>query len=440
MSGPTFDDIFAVMARASVGDGAARVQLPAEPTVTDVETRFAVALNVLLDDLEYREAERRRAEERLRQAQKMEAIGSLAGGVAHDFNNLLSVILGYTDLLLETGAAGDLEELRTIRQAAERAAELTGQLLAFSRKQVLASVVLDVNAVLGRLLPIVRRLIGEDVELDVLRGSALWAVKADAGRLEQVILNLIVNSRDAMPRGGRITVETANVDLDDEYAAHHVDVSPGPYVMIAVTDTGTGMDTATLRRVFDPFFTTKEVGKGTGLGLSTVFGIVKQSRGNVWIYSEPGRGTTVKVYLPRTHERPAPPAPADPAAAGGRESVLLVEDEPQVRALLHRILGENGYTVTEAAGPAAALDLLRAGEVPVDLLVTDVVMPGMSGPQLAAAAAEHRPELRVLFLSGYPDRTITHHGDLDERAAFLQKPVVAPALLRKVREVLEPGE
>jgi two-component system cell cycle sensor histidine kinase/response regulator CckA len=437
---PTFDEIFAVMAAASVGEAAARVVLPNDPQLDDVATRFAIALNILLDDLELRGLERQRIEEQLRQSQKMEAIGSLAGGVAHDFNNLLSVILGYSDMIL-SGQPGDVESIRedvgVIKGAAERAADLTRQLLAFSRKQVLEPRVVDLNDVIAQTDRIVRRILGEDIELRVLPADHLWRVKVDPGQIEQVIVNLIVNARDAMPTGGTLTVETANVELDDTYAAEHVGVTPGPHVMLAVSDNGCGMDKQTQARIFEPFFTTKETGKGTGLGLSTVFGIVQQSRGNIWLYSEPGKGTTFKIYLPRTEDLPVSDRPQTPTPLpGGGETILLVEDEPEVRELLRRILTQHGYHVIEARHPADALSHAEHFPATIHLLVTDVVMPGISGPQLAEQIRSSRPIMKQLYISGYTDSTIVHHGILDAKVAFLQKPIVPDALLNKVKDVL----
>jgi two-component system, cell cycle sensor histidine kinase and response regulator CckA len=437
---PTFDEIFAVMAAASVGDAAARVTLPDEPQLDDVATRFAIALNLLLDDLQLRGAERQQFEEQLRQSQKMEAIGSLAGGVAHDFNNLLSVILGYSDMLLGApleDVASTREDLSVIKKAAERAADLTRQLLAFSRKQVLETKVVELNDTIAQVDRIIRRVIGEDIELRMIPGDRLWRVSVDPGQIEQVIVNLIVNARDAMPTGGTLTIETANVELDNTYAAEHVGVTPGPHVMLAVSDNGCGMGKETQARIFEPFFTTKEVGKGTGLGLSTVFGIVKQSRGNIWLYSEPGKGTTFKVYLPRTDDLPVT-STSEPSVelAGGGETILLVEDEPEVRTLLRRILSQHGYSVIEAQDPHDALDHCARFPATIHLLVTDVVMPAMSGPQLVERIGALRPETKVLYISGYTDGTIVHHGILDAGVAFLQKPITPHALLSKVRDVL----
>jgi PAS domain S-box-containing protein len=391
-------------------------------------------------------------ERQFHQAQKMEAVGQLAGGVAHDFNNLLTIILGSAELLLDTlpsdhPGRADAEEAR---KATLRAADLTRQLLAFSRRQVLAPRVLSLNEVVANMDRMLQRSIGDDVELRTVLAQDLGAVQADPGQLEQVIVNLAVNARDAMAWGGKLTIETANVALDQGYAKAHTDtvVVPGAYVMLAVTDTGTGMDAATQARVFEPFFTTKAKGKGTGLGLATVYGIVHQSGGYVWVYSEPGRGTTFKVYLPRVDapvER-AGPDPVVTASLRGSETILLVEDQEQVRSLIHKMLEARGYQVLVAASgpeavrlgtrPAARRPAQQRGGT-IDLLVTDVVMPGMTGRDVGLLLAAAHPKMRVLYLSGYPDESIAHHGMLEPGIAFLQKPFTAEALARKVREVLD---
>jgi PAS domain S-box-containing protein len=384
--------------------------------------------------------ERRSLEEQLRQAQKMEAVGRLAGGIAHDFNNLLTAITGYSDLTLrqlpeESALRRSVEE---IKKAGERAAGLTRQLLAFSRKQVLQPVVLDLNEVVRETEKMLRRLIGEDVELRAALEPGLGSVRADPGQVEQVLMNLAVNARDAMPRGGKLTIGTENVYLDEGYADYHVSVAPGRYVMLAVSDTGTGMDDGTLSRIFEPFFTTKDQGKGTGLGLSTVYGIVKQSGGYIWVYSEVGQGTTFKIYLPRLDAGAEgyrqTPEPAE--GLGGTETILLAEDDKMVRAMTRLILSDHGYRVLAAANGAAALSICERTEEPIHLLLTDVVMPGMSGRELADRLARLRPEMKVLFMSGYTDDAIIHHGVLDEGVNFLQKPFAPDALTRKVREVL----
>jgi PAS domain S-box-containing protein len=387
--------------------------------------------------------ERRALEEQLLQAQKMESVGRLAGGVAHDFNNLLTVITGAVDLAAAGFGEGDplLTELQEIRAAAERATSLTRQLLAFSRRQIFQPRVLNLNDVLADMEPMLRRLLGEDIVLTIAAERGLGNARVDPAQLNQVIMNLVVNSRDAMPRGGALTLETANVELDDAYARRHVGVTPGSYVMLAVTDTGTGMDEATRRRVFEPFFTTKEPGRGTGLGLSTVYGIVKQSGGNVWVYSEPGVGTTFKIYLPRVA---APVDAARPAAAaarrGGAETILVVEDQPELRAVTQRMLARAGYRVLAAGTAEEALGVAERQRGPIHLLVTDVVMPAMRGPELAARLAALHPETRVLYVSGYAENAIVHQGVLDEGTEFLSKPYDAATLTERVRQVLDrPG-
>ncbi|OLC71983.1 MAG: hypothetical protein AUH78_17050 [Gemmatimonadetes bacterium 13_1_40CM_4_69_8] len=371
----------------------------------------------------------------------MEAVGRLAGGIAHDFNNLLTAILGSADLLLDTLSpdAPEREDLDEIRKAAKRAADLTRQLLAFSRQQLLAPQVLDVNALLTNLEKLLRRLIGEHIELRTALAPNVGAVQADPGQLEQVIVNLAVNARDAMPQGGQLTIETANAELDEAYAAEHFPARPGSYVLLAVTDTGTGMDAQTKSHIFEPFFTTKEKGKGTGLGLATVYGIVKQSDGYIWVYSEPGHGTSFKIYLPRVAEAPGPARPGFELSASvrGSETVFVVEDDEMVRALIRRMLETRGYTVLLAPHGDEALQLLERHPGRVDLLMTDVVMPGMSGRDLADRVAERRPGIKVLYLSGYTDDAIVRHGVLEPGIAFLQKPFSADALARKVREVLD---
>jgi len=387
------------------------------------------------------EAALRDLEERHRQAQKMEAIGRLASGVAHDFNNLLTAILGSTDLLLEELPAdhpGCLEAEET-RKAALRAADLTRQLLAFSRQQVLAVRVLDINELVTNVEQMLRRIIREDVEVRTVQAPGIGAVRADPGQLEQVLLNLAVNARDAMPHGGRLTIETANADLDETYATEHAVVTPGRYVMFAVSDTGTGMDTATKARLFEPFFTTKEKGKGTGLGLATVYGIVKQSGGYIWVYSEPGQGTSMKVYLPRV-EAPIEPISSPPPPSGslrGSETILIVEDQDEVRKLTRRMLEARGYHVLVAASGADALRIADQAAGRIDLLLTDVIMPGMSGREVALLLGPAHPNMRVLFVSGYTDESIVHEGMLEPGLAFLQKPFTAEGLARKVREVLD---
>jgi hypothetical protein len=389
--------------------------------------------------------ERRQLQKQLVQAQKMEAVGHLAGGVAHDFNNLLGVIIGYCEILATTGQLQekDRERVAEIKKAGDRAATLTRQLLAFSRQQVIEPRVLDLNALLADMSKMLRRLIGEDIELVTRLSSGLGRVKADPGQLEQVVMNLAVNARDAMPRGGKLILETGNVSLDENYARTHVTVQPGKFVLLAITDTGVGMDEETQARIFEPFFTTKGEGKGTGLGLATVYGIVKQSGGNIWVYSEPGRGTTFKIYLPLVAD-PAEPAQAEEIAflPRGKETILVVEDADAMRKLTCEFLAGMGYTVLEAHDGVDALEKAAQHSTPIDLLLTDVVMPRMSGRELAAQMTERDPGLKVLYMSGYTDDAVVRHGVLDASMAFIQKPFALHALAARVREVLDnsPGK
>ena len=381
-----------------------------------------------------------RSEEQLRQSQKLEAVGRLAGGVAHDFNNLLTVITGYSDLLLRRVGVdeGARSKIGEIKKAAERAASLTRQLLAFSRKQVLEPKVIDLTETVADMDKMLKRLIGEDIQLVTLLDPRLGRVNVDPGQIEQVLMNLCVNARDAMPEGGKLTVETKSVYLDAAYARSHDSVRPGWYVMLAVSDTGHGMDAETRERIFEPFFTTKEQGKGTGLGLSTVYGIVKQSGGNIWVYSEVGHGTTFKVYLPVVESQVSAEAEAPaPQVQRGSETILLVEDEEAVRVLLQDILEAEGYTVLVAPNGHEALHACEQRGGPIHLLLTDVVMPGMSGRELVERLTERCAAAKVLYMSGYTDDAVVRHGVLDEGVNFLQKPFTPDAVLRKVRETLD---
>jgi len=388
--------------------------------------------------------EMRQLEVQYRQAQKMEAVGRLAGGIAHDFNNLLTAIIGTTSLVLEdmgleSRARLDIQE---IEKAAKRAAGLTRQLLIFSRQQVLEPRALDLNALVGNLEKMLHRLIGEDIELRTKPGAPLGAVRADPGQLEQAIVNLVVNARDAMPQGGRLTIETADVEFDRSYVAAHVPFQPGPYVLLAISDTGVGMDGATKARLFEPFFTTKEPGRGTGLGLATVYGIVKQSGGYVWAYSELGHGTTFKIYLPRVAETPERPesATGTPTPVRGSETVLVVEDQEEVRKLTQRVLEGRGYAVLAARNGAEALEIVARHPTRIHLMITDVVMPGMNGRELAELACARRSDLKVLYVSGYTGEAVLQHRLLEAGVAFLQKPFTPDALARKTREVLDNGK
>ncbi len=388
--------------------------------------------------------ERRALEHQLRQAQKMEAVGRLAGGIAHDFNNLLMVISGYSEFLLER--LGSEPELRNPAQeiagAAERASSLTRQLLAFSRKQMLAPKMVNLNNVVTENLKMLTRMIGEDIDLVMVPATGLWPVRADSGQIEQVIMNLAVNARDAMPSGGKLTLETSNITLDEDYARYHAPLRPGDYVMVAISDTGIGMDSETQSHIFEPFFTTKGP-KGTGLGLSTVYGIIKQSGGYIWVYSEVGKGTTFKIYLPRlaaTGETAIAHAAAsheERAVEPGTETILVVEDEANLRYLARQYLEKQGYRVIEAADGAVAMQIAVAHEGVIHLLLTDVIMPGMNGRELAQRISEIRPNVKVLYMSGYTENVVGHNGMLDAGVRLLQKPFNLRDLKSKVREVLD---
>jgi PAS domain S-box-containing protein len=418
-------------------------EFPVELAITQIRSLGSPMFTCYLRDLtERKQAEEalRQSEEKFRQSQKIEAIGRLAGGVAHDFNNLLTVINGYCALLLESLREDDLVRgsIEEIGKAGERAAGLTRQLLAFSRKQMLAFKVLDLNGVIADTEKMLKRLIGENITLVTKLTPELHPVKVDPGQIEQVIMNLAVNARDAMPQGGKLIIETSTVDLDETYTSSYPELKAGPYVLLEVSDTGCGMDDKVKARVFEPFFTTKEVGKGTGLGLATVYGIIKQSGGHITVYSEVGQGTTFKIYLPWAQEA-VPSGPAQPKlshlpAAG--ETVLLVEDEDRVRTLTRQVLQKNGYRVLEARHGAEALQVAEQQSGPVHIMVTDVVMPEMSGPQLARRMLGLQPNLKVLFLSGFTDSTLVGNGLLNTEQNFLHKPFTPDALARKVREVL----
>jgi two-component system cell cycle sensor histidine kinase/response regulator CckA len=389
--------------------------------------------------------ERKQLETQLQQARRMEAIGRLAGGIAHDFNNLLTIIKGYTELALKRPRISP--ELRTdverIEDASERASTLVRQLLAFSRRQVLQPKLLDLNSIVLGLDKLLRRLMDEEIRMSTIPGTDIGTIKADPGQMEQVIMNLVVNARDAMPKGGLLTVETANVDLDAAYASEHATVKAGRYVMLAVSDTGTGMSPETVAHIFEPFYTTKESGRGTGLGLSTVYGIVKQSGGYIWVYSELGRGSSFKVYLPRVEQAPEA-LPAIKPASGkqtGSETILLVEDQPQVRELARMALSEKGYTVLVASGPEDAENVCSKQGTEIHLLLTDLILPGISGRELAKRLTARHAKMRVLYMSGYTFNIMaqgaSEGGMLEDGMAFLQKPFTPSGLTEKVREVLD---
>jgi PAS domain S-box-containing protein len=402
-----------------------------------LESGRLIGVYVMYQDL----TEQRELSAQLRQSQKMEAVGRLAGGIAHDFNNLLTVILGTSDMLLEDMGEGHpmREELREIRAAGHRAAGLTRQLLAFSRKQVLRPEVLNLNVLVTNAERLLRRLIGEDIEMKTTLTVGLWSVRADPGQIEQAILNLAVNARDAMPGGGKLTLATNNVRLDATMAHRYPEMGPGEYVEIVVSDTGIGMDEDVRSRLFEPFFTTKPAGKGTGLGLSTTYGIVKQSGAFIWAESEPGNGSSFRIYLPRIDAEPlggSEAAPVGPSTRGN-ETILLVEDEPEVRALVDRVLRNQGYRVLSASRPSEAIAIASQQSVRLDLIVTDVVMPEMNGAELARRLKTYRRSLPVLYLSGYTADAIGQHGVLDPGTMFLEKPFRLDVLARKVREALD---
>jgi two-component system cell cycle sensor histidine kinase/response regulator CckA len=460
LSDPPGAGLPGLLSRALAGDSITGADLPCrrrDGTAMDASVSLAPlrdarggicgAMAVAADVTERRvaEAQRLQLEEQLRQSQKMEAVGRLAGGIAHDFNNLLTAVSGYAELL--QGRFGPDDPTRVyvdeILRSSGRAASLTRQLLAFSRRQVLQPRVLDLNAVIRGIDGLLRRLIGDHIELDATLAADLGAVKADQGQIEQVILNLAVNARDAMtPRGGRLTLETRNADLRPDYGARHGRPRSGPHVLLAVSDTGCGMDAAVQSHLFEPFFTTKEQGKGTGLGLATVYGIVKQSGGDIWAYSEAGLGSTFKIYLPRLdeppQERPPEAAPGDPLRAG-HETLMIVEDSEIIRRLLKAILSQRGYRLLVAADGEEALRLDAEHVEPIHLLLTDVVMPRMSGRELAQRLAPRRPGLKVLFMSGYTEEAVAKHGILDPGTEFLEKPFSPDVLARRIRDLLDSG-
>jgi PAS domain S-box-containing protein len=412
-------------------------EFPIEVSLSPLETDQGRLISSGIRDT----TERLALEERLRQSQKMEAVGRLAGGVAHDFNNLLTIILGYSQILADGLPPGTrlADNTAQIKSAGERAAGITRQLLAFSRKQVLSPQVINLNDIVLNLDSLLRRLIGEDIEVMTVPANDIGMVKADPGQIEQVIMNLALNSRDAMPQGGKLTLETSNATLDETYAREHQPVESGQYVMLAVSDTGHGMATETMSRIFEPFYTTKEVGKGTGLGLSMVYGIVKQSGGYIWVYSEPNQGTTFKIYMPRV-DQPAEQTSAERkpiTVSRGTETILLVEDDPQLRELSSSVLGHCGYRVLKAATPEEGIAICESNHQEIRLLVTDVVMPRMNGRQLAERIQKLCPKIRVLYISGYTDNAIVHYGVLDPGLWFLAKPFTLSALVAKVREVLD---
>ncbi len=409
---------------------------PVEVSLSALDVEGAVYGIAFVSDI----SQRKTLEEQLTHAQKMEAVGRLAGGVAHDFNNMLTVIAGYNRMILDE--LSPVDPLRgyaeEILKAADRAGALTNQLLAFSRRQIMQPRVISVNAVIEQTEKMLRRLIGEDIQLSIGLKADTGNIKADPNHIAQAVVNLAVNARDAMPTGGRLTIETGNSHIDETYVRTHMGVKPGEFVMIAVSDTGIGMDSATRQRIFEPFFTTKERGKGTGLGLATVYGMVKQSGGDIWVYSEPGTGTTFKLYFPRVQEPPADVLAGGPEKTKTTEgeTILLVEDEKAVRDLTSRILQKLGYKVLPAASGEEAIRLGHAHAGRIALLLTDVVMPNMSGRQVADALSQIQPGIKVLFLSGYTENTVVHHGVLDSAVDFLPKPFSREVLGQKIREIL----
>ena len=436
-------DIPFIVVSGSVGEDTAVALMKAgaaDYVMKDRLARLAPAVTRAVEGARLRR-DRQRLAQQLQEAQKLEAVGKLAGGVAHDFNNVLTAILGSAELLLLDSPPGapTREELDIIRDAATRAQDLIRQLLAFSARQVLQPVVLDLNHLVKNVGKMLRRLIGEDIKLDSDLAPDLAAVRADPGQLEQVLVNLAVNARDAMPDGGRLAIKTFNAEITGEHVPLPNPIPPGRYVVLQLSDSGVGMSAETQARIFEPFFTTKEQGKGTGLGLATVYGIVRQSGGHITVESAPGAGATFRLYLPRVDEAVTPvAAPGTVAApAAGRETVLLAEDEPLVRILARRVLEQAGYTVLAAGGGAEALETARRHDGPIHLLLTDVVMPEMSGRDLVRRLGELRPDVPVLYMTGYSEEAIARHGVLDPGTALIQKPFTPAALARKVREVLD---
>jgi PAS domain S-box-containing protein len=418
-------------------DGSTTVVRVSGRSVTNGNGDAVVLFELFAEDV----TERRALEQQLRQSQKMEAVGRLAGGIAHDFNNLLMVISGYSEFLLErlVGAPELRAPAQEIASAAERASSLTRQLLAFSRKQMLAPQIVSLNGIVAENTKMLTRMIGEDIDLVMLADPSLWPVRADAGQIEQVIMNLAINARDAMPSGGKLTIETSNINVDEEQARQHAPLPVGDYVMLSISDTGAGMDAETQSHIFEPFFTTKGT-KGTGLGLSTVYGIIKQSGGYIWVYSEVGKGTTFKIYLPRVasiSETAAQVVKAADAVEPGTETILVVEDEPNLRYLARQYLEKQGYRVIEAADGAVAMQIAVAHEGTIHLLLTDVIMPGMNGRELAQRISEIRPNVKVLYMSGYTENVVGHNGMLDAGVRLLQKPFNLRDLRTVVREVLD---
>ncbi len=400
-----------------------------------------IAIGQDLTERKQIEAEKSKYQEQLLQAQKMESIGRLAGGIAHDFNNLLLAIKGYSTFAIEAVEPYTpiYEDLIEVQKASDRAAALTRQLLAYSRKQVLQPVILDLNELILNTDKMLRRLIGEDIDFVTIPTDQVWKVKADPGQLEQVLINLAVNARDALPRGGILTIETKNVILDEDYTSRHLDAHPGSYVMIAVSDNGIGMSREIIEKIFDPFFTTKEKGKGTGLGLSTVLGIIKQSGGFVYVYSEPEKGTSVKIYLPRVEEEmvSGDPKLPDILSVEGKETILLIEDEDMVRRIVKRAILDHGYRILETRDGEEAITISQQHFGKIDLMITDVILPKMSGRELADQLALTRPEMSILYMSGYTDNAIVHHGMLDQGIHFIQKPFSTDEFLKKIRKILD---